>query len=165
AVTATKDVSAPGTLYYRVDGANPVPTTPYTGTITLTGAHHGTDHLYVWADTGGTHDYESGDLLAAFYETWTPRIDLQGGDGYRVAGGGVSISVQHLNAAGLPTNTAGTTLNYTVTGANPSSGSVQTNSLGRPSIAWTAAKAGTDVLSVTDGTFTNTESVYWNAPP
>jgi hypothetical protein len=166
AVTATKNpVSLPGTLYYRVEGANPVPKTAYTGTITLTGTKHGTDRLYVWADTGGSTDQEPGDVVSVFYETWTPRIDLQGGDGYRVAGGTVSIAVQHLNAAGLPTNTAGTTLNYTVAGKNPRTGSVQTNSQGRASISWTADNAGADTLTVTDGTFTSTESVYWNAPP
>ena len=166
AVTATKNPgSLPGTLYYRVDGANPVPTTLYSGPITLTGTHHGIDHLVVWADTGGSTNLEAGDVVSGFTEVWTPRIDLQGGDGYRVAGGTVAIAVQHLNAAGLPTNTAGTTLNYTVTGANPKAGSVQTNSQGRATISWTADNAGADTLTVTDGTFTNTEGVYWHAPP
>lgn len=166
-ITATLNPSnTPGTLMYQVYGTHPQPATAYNAAtgIVLNGTSHGRDDVVVWADDGnGVLD--SGEPASWFEQEWTPRVGLTAPEGNRVAGGTVSIAVQMYGLNGQPDTTPGVSLNYTITGANPSSGTVTTNSQGKASVTYTSAIQGTDTVTVTNGTYTNQTYVYWDAPP
>ena len=63
--------------------------------------------------------------------------------GSRLTGSSVAVPVTARNHGDA---LAGRTVRYTVTGANPTSGTVATSASGAAAIAWTGTKAGTDRL-------------------
>jgi hypothetical protein len=87
-------------------------------------------------------------------------------------GTSVTVNAQSLNH-GVPVT--GTPIRYSVTGANPTSGSVTAALSGSAAISWQGAKAGTDTLtafvdsngsgSFDDGEVEATVQIGWQAPP
>lgn len=84
------------------------------------------------------------------------------------SGPNVTGTTQAMMATATGLNGApksGLTVQFTVTGANPSTGSVATNSSGQASFTYTGANSGTDTIHASNGTYTsNTASVGWVTP-
>src|SRR5213076_3154098 len=92
----------------------------------------------------GTHN--AGDPAAWIDITWTPRLAITGSQSTKVAGGQTSRTVTLVDQTGTPVS--GTQLDWTITGANPGSGSGSTNGQGRLTVVWTGDHVGTDTFSV-----------------
>jgi hypothetical protein len=121
--------------------------------------------LYGWAPaesygyTGGS--YGALDSAAAQFTLTQSASAAPVGSSHRVR-------AQLVNSAGLTVPDA--TVSFSVTGANPTTGSGLTSADGSVEFSWQGAQAGVDTITATSGVLTATVSVNWvalgaNQPP
>jgi hypothetical protein len=147
---------------FTVSGANPQSTTVYTNSagqasFTYTPTNAGTDTVtasYSGASATATITVTSGVSLTLAPSSTTPTVN-----------NAVQVTAT-LTSNGAPLS--GITVTFTVTGANPQSGSATTDANGHAVFTYTGANTGTDTVTATAQTAGNptaTATITWQATP
>ena len=153
-------ISVPVT--FTVSGANPQSTTVYTNSagqasFTYTPTNAGTDTVtasYGGANASATITVTGGISLTLAPSSTTPTVN-----------NAVQVTAT-LTSNGAPLS--GITVNFTVSGANPQSGSATTDANGHAVFTYTGTNTGTDTVTATaqvTGNPTATATITWQAAP
>ena len=136
------------TIHYSINnGLDQTTATDSNGqaTIQWTRATAGTDELNAWYDFDGNATQEGTDPSDTAFVTFSLGSIFISGSGTGSTGQPYTATAFVEDGAGNPVN--GGKVRYTISGANPSSGLVTTNSNGNAPIVWTGSNGGTDTLT------------------
>ncbi len=149
---SNSNVSTSGVVIrYSVSGANSTSGTVTTdangnATINYTGTHAGADTVTVYADYNNNGSMDGGEPSATATVNWTLTATLKLSPTTTTPGvGTTSYSAVSLTTSegGVP----GVPIRYTVTGVNPTSGSMTTDGNGNTVISFNGTNTGTDTLT------------------
>lgn len=159
---------------YQVAGANPTPvtsagTTDVNGeaTFSYTGANAGTDTVTAFADFNGNHQLDVGELSATAQATWAAPATITLNPSILTIATGSSLAVTATvnDSDGSPL--VGAVVNYSIAGANPTSGSATTNANGEVTFIDSGTHAGIDTIhaSVNGVSTPASATIQWYAGP
>jgi hypothetical protein len=141
---------------YEVTGTNPqdptsAGTTDDNGQVTFTfsGAAAGTDTVTAFADFNDNDTRDTGELSDSAQATWSAAatVTLSPSSLTMATGTALEITATVKDENGDPIQ--GVTVNYSIAGANPTSGSATTDANGEVTFTDTGAHAGTDTVHAT----------------
>ena len=152
--TGAAVTGSPTDLKYSISGANPASlttvSTSNTGSVAIgwDGVQPGTDTLTVFKDDNLNNQWDSGEFKNTRNVYWSPppvQLTLGNVGGNSALQGNTHDVTATVSGVTIPG--AGFPIHYTITGANPTSGTVQTNASGVATIQWTGNKDGVDSVS------------------
>ena len=148
---------------FTVTGANPlggVCTTSTNGqcSFTYTGTHAGTDTISAFADTNANGIQDPSEPFGEASKIWTPgppaKLTLAPKTATNTVGTTHAVTATVTDSYGNPT--PGITVQFSVSGANPATGSSVTGADGKATFTYPGTHAGTDTISAFADTNHNT---------
>jgi len=142
------------TIRFTVTGANPRTGSGVTdangqATFTYTGTVAGTDAISAYADSNNNNTRDGEEPIAAATKIWTPgppaTLVLTPATDTNEVGNPHTVTATVRDAFGNPVPNV--TVRFTVTGANPTSGSSSTNASGQATFTYTGTHSGTDTIT------------------
>ncbi len=159
---------------YQVTGVNPkavtsAGTTDASGeaTFSYTGANAGTDTVTAFADFNGNHQLDSGELSATAQAKWAAPASIALSPSILTMATGTSLAITATVNDGNGDPLMGALVTYTISGANPTSGSATTDANGEVSFIDSGTNAGIDTVhaSVSGVSTPASGTIQWYVGP